>query len=60
MPQISPNVLCSQKDARKLLLEETKKKAIASQLSAMRKNKTPAGSASQPPTPKKHKKDFGL
>ncbi|TDH06463.1 hypothetical protein EPR50_G00113520 [Perca flavescens] len=46
------------KEDIKLILEESRRKEIASQLSAIRETKQQAGSASQRPAPKKHKKDF--
>ena len=57
---VPTNVLSSQKEDIKLILEESRRKEIASQLSAVREKKQQAGSASQRPAPKKHKKDFGL
>ncbi|TDH08029.1 hypothetical protein EPR50_G00093480 [Perca flavescens] len=46
------------KEDIKLTLEESRRKEIASQLSALRETKQQAGSASQRPAPKKHQKDF--
>ncbi|XP_035853722.1 cyclin-dependent kinase 12 [Sander lucioperca] len=46
------------KDDIKLILEESMKKEIASQLSAISEKKQQKGSASQLSAPKKHKKDF--